>query len=471
MVLGSVGAGVGHVEPLEQGRLGDVVAGADLGLGRQRRHSGRGATTAGRQDQLLGVVGQVDAAGHHRSQHAVRRRVADQDPAEQAPPVVADHELLVEPGDRVGEDQLEGALGGGERVAERGHVDPEQLELGRHVGAHEASRPAEQGVDDHLGHVVAGRDQAVHPPAGGGALADRPDPLVAAAALLVDQHPAPLGDLEPGRAGQRIARTDAGREDHHLGLDPCPAGQGEPVDAVGAAHRLGGHTGVHPHAEALDVAHQRGAGRLVELHRHQPRRHLHDVGLEPELHERVGGLEAQQAAAHHDPGRGRAGRRPDRVEVLDGAVDEAAVEVVARHGRHEGRRARGQHQLVVAQHPAVGERDRAGGPVERGDLGAEQQLDRGVVVRAGGQQGELLGPARGEVRRQRHAVVGRSRLLADHDDVVGGGQPALDGGLHEAVADHAVADHDQAGAGGGARHRFFLTGAVPGAGLGWCGTA
>ena len=133
------------------------------------------AAAAGREDQLLGVGRQRDARGHHRPQHAVRRRVADQDAAEQPGAVLGDDQLLVDAGHRVGEDQLERALGGRERVAERRHVDAEQLELGRHVGAGERARAAEDRVDHHLGHRVAGRDQAVHPAGRGRALADRPD--------------------------------------------------------------------------------------------------------------------------------------------------------------------------------------------------------------------------------------------------------------------------------------------------------
>ena len=50
------------------------------------------------------------------------------------------------------------------------------------------------------------------------------------------------------------------------------------------------------------------AAGVVDLHRHQPRRHLDDVGLEAELHQGVGGLEPEQPAADHRADRGRAGR-------------------------------------------------------------------------------------------------------------------------------------------------------------------
>ena len=46
---------------------------------------------------------------------------------------------------------------------------------------------------------------------------------------------------------------------------------------------------------------QRRAAAVVELHRHQPRRHLDDVRLQAELDQGVGGLQAEQPAADHDP--------------------------------------------------------------------------------------------------------------------------------------------------------------------------
>ena len=72
---------------------------------------------------------------------------------------------------------------------------------------------------------------------------------------------------------------------------------GDPVRAASTA--VVAAPGVHGDAELLDVPEQGAAAGLVDLHRHQPGRHLHDVGLQPELAQRVGRLEAEQAAADH----------------------------------------------------------------------------------------------------------------------------------------------------------------------------
>src|SRR5690606_15872316 len=144
--------------------------------------------------------------------------------------------------------------GGGEGVPEGGHVDAHQLELGGHVGAGEGAGPVEEGVDDDLGHRVAGGDQAVHLPAGGGALADGEDVRVGRTALLVDQDAAALGDVEAGGAGEDVTGADAGGEDDDVCRDRLLAvGELEPGGAaVDLDDALRHRAGVDGEAELLD---------------------------------------------------------------------------------------------------------------------------------------------------------------------------------------------------------------------------
>ena len=81
--------------------------------------------------------------------------------------------------------------------------------------------------------------------------------------------------------------------------------------------------------EGLDLLAQQLAAAIVDLHRHQARRELHHVRLEPEILERLGRLQAEQAAADHraDALLRRAVR--DRLQVFDGAVDEAVGALVS----------------------------------------------------------------------------------------------------------------------------------------------
>ena len=170
--------------------------------------------------------------------------------------------------------------------------------------------------------------------------------------------------VQPGVAGQLVARTHARREHDQAGVDDRPVAQRHPHRVVSADRRtgrlrcassidVGADADVHGDAQVADhPAEQRAAG-LVELLGHQPRRHLDDVGVQAERAQRVGGLQAQQATADHHAGGRMAGVAcalrvgADRVEVVEGAVDVAARQVVARHRRHEGVGAGGQHQRVV----------------------------------------------------------------------------------------------------------------------------
>ena len=70
------------------------------------------------------VASQLPA--HHRAERGVGARVADEDAAAQGAGVVAHDELLVDPGDRVGDHDLEPAGLVREGVAEAGHVDAEE---------------------------------------------------------------------------------------------------------------------------------------------------------------------------------------------------------------------------------------------------------------------------------------------------------------------------------------------------------
>jgi hypothetical protein len=192
-------------------------------------------------------------------------------------------------------------------------------------------------------------------------LADRPDPRVGGAAPLVDDDAAARADLQPGGAGQLVARPDAGGEHDDVDVQLVeprgrPVGRDHPVHpAVAARGELRRRRpGVHADAQRADQPLQRLAATLVDLQRHQPRRELDDVGLHAQRGQRAGRLEPQQAAADdgaHDRARPRpaAARAPASVthcrragDVVDRAVDEAARQVLALDRRHERRRAGGQ---------------------------------------------------------------------------------------------------------------------------------
>ena len=291
-------------------------------------------------------------------------------------------------------------------------------------------------------------------PARGRALADRPDVRVGGAAPLVDQDPAALGEVEPGRPGQRVAGADAGGEDDDLRVDRVRVLEREPGDpAVLAEHLAGRGARVDGEPELLDVPAQGRATGVVDLHRHQPRRHLDHVGLEAELRQRVGGLETRAARRRS---RRRRSRRPPPPGSPPGPRWSGRRSSRPGRGRAPAARtARRRWRAPARRRPAPRRRPaaRCGSPGRTPSTATPRRSrTRGSSYRPSGRSDSCVG-ADLEEGGERDPVVRRSRLLADDHDVVGLGEAALDRGLHEAVADHAVADDDQGLAEVGAHER------------------
>ncbi|ENO77080.1 cellobiohydrolase A [Thauera sp. 27] len=430
--------------------LAHVVAGADLravgqGVGAE---TGFGLAVAGGQDQKLGVGRQRDAVQCHLQQGAVLVGVADQHCAEQVLAVGADDDLLVDLLAFVGVTEAAAARRPAVGVADAGHIHAHQLELGAHVRTAEGGL----GVTCQLAggdarHLVARGHQAEGLVAPGRALADGEDRRIAGAAVVVDRDAATGADGQCVLARELVARTDAGGEHDHVGLQVGTVGKHHAVAgaaAVGDLDRVA--LGVHLHAQGLDLVAQDAAAFVVHLHRHQAGREFDDVGLEAEVAQRLGALQAEQAAAHHDAlARDRASRL-HRLEVLDGAIDEALVALAALDRWHEGIGPRGQHQLVVGQGDAVLRRHRACAAVDRRRAAAQPKREACLGEEAGGDQREVFRRLAGEEFGEVHTVVGDPRLLAQYGDFRTG-DLQLPEFLEELVADHAMANENDLHAG------------------------
>jgi hypothetical protein len=180
------------------------------------------------------------------------------------------------------------------------------------------------------------------------AFADGVDVRVRRLAAGIDGDAATLADRQARCARQLVSRPNPRRKHDDVGLERGPIRKNQPATALRARENLFGvllqmDYGTQP----FDLFPQQPPGRVVELRSHEARRELDDVGLEPEVLQRLGRFQAEQAAADDGahPGAQRGGG--DRLEVLDRAVDEAVAPVPAGDSRHERRGAGGEHQLVV----------------------------------------------------------------------------------------------------------------------------
>ena len=213
--------------------------------------------------------------------------------------------------------------------------------------------------------------------------------------------------------------------------------------------RFGADVDAHRDAQFGDHPAQQRAAGLVDLLVHQSRRPLDDVGAQPEPAQRVGGFQAEQAAADHDTdrrvarGEGAKGVVADRVEVVKGAVDVAGRQVVARHRRHKSTRTGGQHQSVVIEPFAVAGQHRPTGRVDLGHPAAQPQRDPVVAAVVVARQGQLAAVPVVGVAGEPDSVTGGVGLLGQHRHpprALGIARPQR---FDEPVSDHAVADdHD-----------------------------
>ncbi len=232
------------------------------------------------------------------------------------------------------------------RVAKRCDLDAKQLQFGAHVRAAECRRLARERRRNDPRHLIAWCHQPENFVLPQRAFADGENRRVAGAALVVNHDAAALASRKPRRLRKAVLRANARRKDNQIGMQAVAIGKLHRQSALLFHNRGGGFAGMHADIQRLDFLAQHRSAWRIELHRHQPRRKLHDVRFQPQLFKRVRRLKPQQAAAHHHAARGMLRAFTDGVEIVKRAVDETARQVTPRHRRHKRPGAGGKHQFV-----------------------------------------------------------------------------------------------------------------------------
>ena len=376
---------------------------------------------------------------------------AEQDRADD--PAVGDHELavaalvLVLEGDHLLRRPL------GLEAADRGQLDPDDLEDRHGDRAAVGLLLAERAARRDLGLLDRGRPQPVHEPAVLGDVPGREDRRVARGHHVVDEHAA--ADVEPRLGGELGVRRDPRAHEQQVGGQRAAVAQQHLAEPLVAERRRGLRARDDAHPQPLEVAAQELRGARVELAPQQPVGALEDRGVQAELVQRVARLEPEQAAARDQRLAAplALGEGADRERVLGRAHDERPATAEPVDPRHRGARAEREDQPVVGQPLPGAELDLAPLPVDPRRSRVEPRLDDALVVP--GVRVEV------EPRHRRaavdqavdaHAVVQRVRLVGDEVDlalgvaaahVVGGGDARDPVAEHDYALDRAVVAHAQ----------------------------
>ncbi|MNO44312.1 hypothetical protein D3C76_345510 [compost metagenome] len=436
--------GAATVDGRANGTLGDVVARAHHGrFGQRARAEGRRAFGR-RQNQAGGFRRQRNRVLHVLQQRVVIAVVTDQHRTEYMLARRVHHQASIAGRGFVDELITARARRAAVGVADGTDIDAQQLELGRHIRAHERLGGfVAQQCGNTARHLVARGDQAKNAAVPRGTLADRIDIRIAALALIVNHHAAARADFQRALTGQRVLRTDTGGEHDQVGFKEFVISEVHPVAVfLACADRLRSTRQVHTDAEALDLCLERQATVFVQLHRHQARGEFHHMSFQPQGFQGVGGFQTEQATADHHTASGVARCGTNGIEVFKGAIHQARIALGAFDRRHKRIGPGGQHQFVVGDTALRGDQ-LAACAVDFQDRHPQMQGDARGLVQRRFAEGQRLGITAGEVLGQVHTVVGTHRLFAEDVQSIVIKGTAFDQLFDTMMSDHAIADHDQ----------------------------
>ncbi|KPW90939.1 Uncharacterized protein ALO75_05421 [Pseudomonas syringae pv. coryli] len=439
---GQIGAAI--VDGRADGAFADVMAGADGRCGGQGIGAQRRSAFATRQNQARWVGRQRDAVLRVLQQRVVIAVIADQHRAEYLLAIGRHHQATVAGGGFVNEAITDGPGQRTVRITDGADIHAQQFELGGHVGAEERVSILFAQLRCHAtGHLITGRNQTEHTAVPGCAFADGIDIGVAGAAMLVDCDATAWAERQFTLTGQGVLRTNTCGEHDQVGFEKLVIGKVHAIAVLLAvADRLRGAGQMHADAQRFDTRFQRSATELIQLHRHETRRELDDMGFQPQRFKRIGRFQPQQTAADHDATAGFSRGIANAVQVLECAIDQPGIAPGAFDRRYERVGACGQDQFVVIE-AAFGSDDFVTITVNFQHRYAEVQRQAGLFIDRHLTHGQRFGVAAREVFGQVHAVVGALCFLAKDVDAIAFECAACDQLLDAMMPDHAITDDDQ----------------------------
>ena len=250
-----------------------------------------------------------------------------------------------------------------------------------------------------------------------GAVADRSDLGDARRQVFVDDDA--VLDREPGIARKLGVGHDPDADQHEFGRQHPAVGRLDRADpAVGSE-------------DADDPGSERDRGAPADMRpgekprcrrRHHPPhrllRHLDDVDGDPGGARHRGEFEPDKAGADHDHLAHLAQPLTQDVGVGQRAQRQNALELGTRHPERPKPRPGGEHDMVAVDLAARGQLQATPAPVDRGNTLAGDEVDPMCFVKCLRPQPQFVEPAvAGKIGfRQRRALVGQDRLVADQQD-------------------------------------------------------
>ncbi len=188
---------------------------------------------------------------------------------------------------------------------------------------------------------------------------------------------------------------------------------------------------------------QQFAGNRIKLALHQPVRQMHDRHIHPAQLQSVCRFKPEQTAADDDRMPVMLRRFDHRVGVLDIAIGNDTLQILAGHWQHERRRTGCQQQAVIFAGGAVFSNDNALAAIDFFDLLAKMQRNVIVSIPIFIIQHDVFDRLLTcQHRRQQDAIVVCVRFGAEHRDVIYI-WCNLQQLLQRTYSRHTISNHDQ----------------------------